>query len=127
MKEQGYPELILRFLRTILLLDASLAGTVGLVGFLRGWRTVEAYGSGLVWTGTVVLFIAALIGAGGFSARATDVGAYTLSGAGNRSENMMQMAEARRSSLGCLFTLLVAGLGLIATGYLLPVISSLFR
>ena len=120
-------ELILRFLRTVLLVDATLASGVGLIGFLLGLRTVEAYGSALNWTGIIVLFIAALTGAGGFSARATDVGAYTLSGAGNQSENMMQMAESRRSSLAFLFTLLVAGLGLITAGDLLPILSSLFR
>lgn len=127
MKEQGYADLILRFLRTVLLVDATLASAVGLIGFRLGLRTVEAYGSALNWTGIIVLFIAALTGAGGFSARATDVGAYTLSGAGNQSENMMQMAESRRSSLAFLFTLLVAGLGLITAGDLLPILSSLFR
>ena len=126
MKEQGNAELILRFLRTVLLIDACLAGVAGLIVFLLGFRTVEAYGTALIWTGMIVLFIAALTGAGGLSARAGDVGAYTRSGAGNMSENMLQMAESRRSSLGCLFTLLVAGLGLTGTGYLLPVIFSLF-
>ena len=127
MKEQGFAEIILGFLRTVLRLDASLAGLVGLIGFLRGWQTLEAYGSALVWTGTIVIFIAALIGAGGLSARAGDIGAYTRSGAGNMSENMVQLAESRSSSLGCLFLLLVAGLGLIGVGYLLPFLPLLFR
>jgi len=125
MKEQGYAELILRFLRTVILVDAFLAGVVGLVSLLLGLRTAAAYGSALIWTGMVILSIAALTAAGGFSARAADVGAYSISGAGNRSENMMQMAESRLSSLGCFFLLLVAGLGLIALGYLLPVLSYL--
>jgi hypothetical protein len=126
MKEQGFAELILRFLRTVLLIDVSLASVTGLLSFLLGFRTVEAYATALVWTGLVLMFIAALTGAGGLSARAGDVGAYARSGAGNMSENLLQMAESRRSSLGCLFTLLVAGLGLTGTGYLLPVIFSLF-
>ena len=125
MKEQGYAELILRFLRTVLRIDAILAGVVGLISFLLGLRTVDAYGSALIWTGMIIIFIAALTAAGGFSARAADVGAYALSGAGNKSENMMRMAESRLSSLGCFFLLLVAGLGLIALGYVLPVISYL--
>jgi hypothetical protein len=123
MKQQGYAEVILRFLRTVILIDAILAGVVGLVSLLLGLRTVEAYATALIWTGMTVMFIAALTAAGGFSARASDVGAYSLSGAGNRSENMMQMAESRLSSLGCFFLQLVAGLGLIVLGYLLPVIS----
>ena len=127
MKEQGYAELILRFLRTVIIIDAILAGVVGLISLLLGFRTVVAYGSTLIWTGMVIMFIAALTAAGGFSARAADVGAYSLSGAGNKYENMMHMAEARLSSLGCFFLLLVAGLGLIGLGYLLPVLSSLLR
>ena len=125
MKEQGFAEIILPFLRAVVVTSASLASAVGLVGFLRGWRTVEAYGSALVWTGMIVMFIAALTGAGGLSARAGDIGAYTRSGAGNMTENMLQMAESRRSALGCLLILLVVGLGLMAIGYLLPVIASL--
>ena len=126
MKEQGIADIILRFLRAVFFAGASLASAVALFGFFRGWRTAEAYGSALVWTGTIVMFIAALTGAGGLSARAGDIGAYTRSGAGNISENMLQMAESRRSALGCLLLLLVVGLGLMAVGYLLPVIASFF-
>jgi hypothetical protein len=127
MKGQGYAEVILRFLRTVILVDLILAGMVGLISFLMGVRTLAAYGSALIWTGMTIVFIAALMAAGGFSARAADVGAYSLSGAGNQSENMLRMAESRLSSLGCFFLLLVAGLGLIATGYLLPVLSYLLE
>jgi hypothetical protein len=120
MKEQGYTELILRFLRTVVVIDATLAGIVGLISLLLGFRSVVAYASTLIWTGLIIIFIAALTAAGGFSARAADLGAYSLSGAGNESENMMHMAESRLSSLGCFFLLLVAGLGLVGLGYLLP-------
>jgi hypothetical protein len=127
MKAQGYAELILRFLRTVIVIDVSLAGAVGLISLLLGFRTVVAYGSTLIWTGMIVMFIAALTAAGGFSARAADVGAYAISGAGNKSENMMHVAESRLSSLGCFFLLLLAGLGLIGLGYLLPIIWYLVR
>jgi len=127
MKEQGYAELILRFLRTVIIIDVSLAGAVGLISLLLGFRTVVAYGSTLIWSGMIIMFIAALTAAGGFSARAADVGAYALSGAGNKSDNMMHVAESRLSSLGCFFLLLVAGLGLIGLGYLLPILWYLFR
>ena len=127
MKEQGYAELILRFLRTVIMIDVSLAAAVGLISLLLGFRTVVAYGSTLIWAGLISMFIAALTAAGGFSARAADVGAYALSGAGNKSDNMMHVAESRLSSLGCFFLLLVAGLGLIGLGYLLPILWYLFR
>jgi ABC-type Mn2+/Zn2+ transport system permease subunit len=126
MKEQGYAELILRFLRTVILLDTILTGVVGLIGLLLRWRTVMEYGNALTWTGMLVIFIAAFLGAGGLSARSGDLAAYTLSGAGNLSENIRHVAESRRSSLGCLFLMLVTGLGLIAIGYLLPVLSPFF-
>ena len=127
MKEQGYAEIILRFLRTVVVIDATLAGVVGLISLLLGFRTVVAYASTLIWTGLIIIFIAALTAAGGFSARAADVGAYSLSGAGNQSENMMHMAESRISSLGCFLLLLVSGLGLVGLGYLLPILWYLFR
>ena len=127
MKEQGYAELFLRFLRTVIVIDVSLAAAVGLISLLLGFRTVVAYGSTLIWSGMIIMFIAALTAAGGFSARAADVGAYALSGAGNKSDNMMHVAESRLSSLGCFFLLLVAGLGLIGLGYLLPILWYLFR
>ena len=127
MKEQGYAELFLRFLRTVIVIDVSLAAAVGLISLLLGFRTVVAYGSTLIWSGMIIMFIAALTAAGGFSARAADVGAYALSGAGNKSDNMMHVAESRLSSLGCFFLLLVAGLELIGLGYLLPILWYLFR
>jgi hypothetical protein len=126
MKEQGSAELILRFLRTVILLDTILTGVVGLIGLLLRWRTVMEYGNALIWTGMILMFIAAFLGAGGLNARAGDIAAYTLSGAGNLSENIRHVAESRRSSLGCLFLMLVTGLGLIAIGYLLPVLSPFF-
>ena len=127
MKEQGYAEIILRFLRTVVVIDATLAGVVGLISLLLGFRTVVASASTLIWTGMIIIFIAALTAAGGFSARAADVGAYSLSGAGNQSENMMHMAESRISSLGCFLLLLVSGLGLVGLGYLLPILWYLLR
>jgi hypothetical protein len=126
MKEQGYAELILRFLRTVIILDTIITGVVGLIGILVRWRTVMEYSNALIWTGMILIFIAAFLGAGGLSARSGDLAAYTLSGAGNLSENIRHVAESRRSSLGCLFLMLVTGLGLIAIGYLLPVLSPFF-
>lgn len=41
-------------------------------------------------------------------------------------ENLQQIAEAGRSSLGCFALLLVAGLGLLILGYLLPIVPLLF-
>ena len=125
MNKQGYAEVILRFVRTVLLIDAVLAGVVTLIIFLLGWRTPEVYGLVLNRTGAILLLFGCFIGIGGFSARTSDLGAYSISGAGNMSENLMHIAESRQSSLGCFFLLLVAGLGLMAIGDLLPVVTTL--
>lgn len=125
MDKQGYPEVILRFARTVLLIDAVLASVVALIIFLLGWRTPEAYGFALNRTGVILLLLGCFIGIGGFSARTSDVGAYSISGAGNMSENLMHIAESRQNSLGCFFLLLVAGLVLMGVGDLLPAIITL--
>lgn len=110
----------MRFLRTVLLIDAVLAGVVGLVGFALGWRTLEAYGTALVWVGTIVLFFACFMGIGGFSARVGDTVAYSIGSDGGMPKNLTRIAESGQSSLGCFFLLLFAGIGLIGVGYLLP-------
>jgi len=126
MKTQGYAEVILRFLGKVILIDTILAGAVGLISFILGWRTADMYSTALIRTGVIIIFFAALIGIGGYSARAEDAAAYSLSGAGNMTENLMRIAGSGRSSLGCFFLLLIAGLGLIVLGYLLPVILAVF-
>ena len=125
MDKQEYAEVILRFVRTVLLIDAVLASVVTLIIFLLGWRMPEAYGLALNRTGVILLLFGCFIGIGGFSARTSDLGAYSISGAGDMSENLMHIAESRQSSLGCFFLLLVAGLGLMAIGDLLPVVTTL--
>src|SRR5688500_1794003 len=101
MKNQGYADIILRSVRTIIFIDASFAVLVGLVGFALGWHTFEAYGMGLMWAGTALIFFSCLIGMGGVSSSLEDMRAFWLSGAGNMSDNLRQISEARRSSLGC--------------------------
>ena len=126
MKKQGYADVMLRFISRVILLDAALAGVVGLASFLFGWRTVEAYTTALIRVGVMVILFATFIGIGGYSARARDAGAYSVSGAGNMSENLIHIAESGRSSLGCFFLLLLTGLGLILIGYLLPLLLVVF-
>ena len=125
MKKQGYTGVIVHFLRSALLIDAILAVIVGLVSFALGFRTLEAYGTLLIWTGMGLILISCIIGVGSFASRTEDVAAFSLSRAGNMSENLKQIAESSRSSFGCFLQLLVAGFGLVALGYLLPVIGLL--
>ena len=127
MKEPGYATLILRFLRTIILIDGLLAGGLGLLSFHFHWRTMESYGMALLWTGTLLIVFACFIMVGGFTARVRDADAYFVTHAGDMSENLSHIAESRHSSLGCFLVLLASGLGLRALGYLLPVIFMLLQ
>lgn len=126
LKNQGYAKAILRFFRSVMLMDVIFAVIVGIISLLLDLYTLEAYGTLLVWAGVAVILLACLIGMGGFSSRVQDVGAFSLSGAGNMSENLQRIAEAGQSSLGCFSLLVVAGIGLVAIGYLLQIIPALF-
>lgn len=121
MKEPGYTTLILRFLRTVILIDGLLAGGLGILSLLFHWRTVDSFGMLLLWAGTLLMVFACFIMVGGFTARVRDADAYFVTHAGDMSENMRHIAESRQSSLGCFFVLLASGLGLRTLGYLLPV------
>jgi hypothetical protein len=127
MKTQGHLEVILRFLRTAIVIDIILAGVVGLISYLFGWRTVDAYGAVLLRVGMLLILVACFIGVGGYSARIEDSSAYALSGAGNMSENLMRVAESGQSSLGCFFLLAAAGLGLILSGNVLPPVAMFIK
>jgi ABC-type Mn2+/Zn2+ transport system permease subunit len=125
MQKQRHTGVIRRFLRTAILIDASLSLIVGLISFAVGWRNPEAYGTTLVRTGMLVILVACLIAAGGLSSRVQDATAFSLSGAGNMAENLRQISEARQSSLGCVFLLVISGIGLVMIGYLLQIIAEL--
>jgi hypothetical protein len=61
MDKPGYVEVMLRFVRTVLLIDAVLAGVVALIIFLLGWRRPEAYGTALKRTGMIILLFACFL------------------------------------------------------------------
>ena len=126
MHTQSPLEAALRFLRPVILLDAILLVIVWIITLLLDLHSWWAYGTLLVWTGFAVIVLACLLGIGGVSSRIQDVGAYSLSGAGNDSELFRHIAEAGQSSLGCFFLFVVAGMGLLVIGYLFRIISALF-
>ena len=126
MNEQGYAGVIRRFFRSVILIDTTLVVIMGLISFLLGLSTFEAFGALLISAGIGLIVIACFIGVGGVASRREDIAAFELSGAGDMADNLQRIAEAGHSSLGCFFLLLVAGLGLLILGYLLPIISLLF-
>ena len=126
MRTQSHLEAILRFLRPVMLIDAILVVIVWIIALLLDLHTWWAYGTLLTWAGFVMIALACLLGIGGVSSRLQDVGAYSLSGAGNDSELFRHVAEAGQSSLGCFFLFVVAGLGLLVIGYLVQIIAAVF-
>ena len=126
LKQEGTPGIIFRLLRTTLLVDLILAIVVALTCFFLHLRTFAAYGTLLVWLGTAVIVLACITGIGGFAARVEDASAFSRSGAGDRFENLQHIGDARSSNLGCIAQLLSEGIGLIAFGYLVQIISVLF-
>jgi hypothetical protein len=126
MQQEGIPTIILRFLRTVLLIDLVLAAIVALVCFFLAIRTMLGYGTILVWVGFVVMIFAGITGVGGFASRGEDAVAYSLSGAGNMTDNLRRITDARSSNLGCMVHMIAAALLLIGLGYLIQVIAVLF-
>ncbi len=125
MQKQGNLEVVLRFLQSAFLIDAGIAAIVGIICFAIGLVTLEAFGTFLTWAGYLVIFLACFTGMGGFAARSKDVTDYSLTGAGNMTDNLRRIAEAGNSSLGCFFLLIIASLGLIGVGSLLEHIAVL--
>ena len=57
MGRQGVLAGILRFLRTVVLIDLGIFAAVGLVCLLGGWRTAYQYGNGLSLAGAAAMVI----------------------------------------------------------------------
>jgi hypothetical protein len=57
MEKQGVLTGILRFLRTVVLIDLGILAAVGLVCLLGGWHTAYQYGGGLSLAGAVAIVI----------------------------------------------------------------------
>ena len=119
MNKQGYTEVIVRFLRAILLVDVSVAVIVLIISILLDLHSLVAYGTLLVWASGALILAACILGIGRVSSRMADVGAYSVSGAGNMSENLQRIAEAGQGSVGCASLLLLAGVSLAIIGYIL--------
>jgi len=64
MKKQGVLTDILRFLRTVVLIDLGIFAAVGLACWFGGWRTAYQYGGGLFWAGAaaIALGLSSVIG-----------------------------------------------------------------
>ena len=126
MNKQGYTEVTVRFLQTILLVDVIVAVIVWIVTILLDLHTLEAYGTVLGWASGALILAACILAIGRVSSRMEDVGAYALSGAGDMSENLQRIAEAGQSSVGCATLLLLAGVSLTLIGYILQGLPALF-
>ena len=122
MQKKEFAPFLWRIARIVLLVDLFFAIAVGIACILLNLWTLEAYGTLLVWAGVAVLVITTLMGIGGFASRANDLRAFSMTGAGDMSENMRHIAEAKQSSLGCFIQFILIGISLIAVGYLIQAI-----
>ncbi|MFZ5880285.1 MAG: hypothetical protein ACOY0R_13015 [Chloroflexota bacterium] len=119
MKTEGNLQIILRFLRSALLIDAAIAVVVLIICFIMDLVTLEAFGTFLTWGGIALAVFTSFLGVGGLVSRTVDATAFSLSGAGDMGENLRRIAENSNSSLGCFFLLIVSSLSLIGIGSLL--------
>ncbi len=126
MEKEGNASFVRRIARTVLVADLALAAIAALACFILDLRTPEAYGTVLVRAGAAIIFLACLAGIGGFSSRAEDARAFSISGAGNMGENIQKISEARSSNLGCFLHLAIIGIGLVVFGYLVQIVRFLF-
>lgn len=117
-------KIVLRFVHRVLYTDLILAALIAILSYFLEIRTLEGYGTLLSWAGIAVMGFACLAAIGGFASRTTDIGAFSLSGAGNMSEQLKHVADARHSSLGCFTLLLSIGFGLIVIGNLFQFVGS---
>ncbi|MGA9350694.1 MAG: hypothetical protein WBW48_18075 [Anaerolineae bacterium] len=69
MGKHGVSTGILRFLRSVVLIDLGIFAAVGLVCWLGGWRTAYQYGGGLLGTGVaaIVIGLSSLMGGWGIT------------------------------------------------------------
>lgn len=125
MNELTYAGIVLRFVRGLLLTDVIVALIVAIISLLLDLHTWLAYGTLLVWAASALIVLAGVLTVGGLSSRLQDVGAYNLSHAGDMSENLYQVAESGRNSIGCSLLLLLAGISLLALGKFLQAIAIL--
>lgn len=111
---------LLRFLRSVVLADVAVAIAVGLVCWLGGWRTAQAFGMGLTYAGVgaMALGLFSVFGTWGM----TRSGSYQLGqsvsadGIGDRTKR--SVAELNQS-YGMLGRMLVIGIVLIVAGSLI--------
>lgn len=124
MKTEGNLAIILRFLRSALLIDLGVAAVVLVICFVLDLVTLEAFGTFLTWAGVALAVFSTLLGIGGFAARPKDVIDFSLTGAGDMGENLRRIAENSSSSMGCFFILMLAALGLLGIGSVLSSIGA---
>lgn len=122
MQKNEIATFVWRTARTALVADLFFAIVVGIACFMLDLRSPEAYGTLLVWVGVAVLVLTTLMGIGGFTSRADDLRAFSMTGAGDMTENIRRIAESKQSSIGCFIQFILIGVSLIALGYLIQLV-----
>jgi len=124
MKNQGILPAILRFLRTVVLIDLGIFAAVGLVCWFGGWRTGYQYGGGLFWAGAAatVIGLSSILGGWGVTRNFEYQYGQSVSEQGIHERTRQTMKDALQS-YGFLIRMTAVGLVSIAMGSLIQTIS----
>jgi hypothetical protein len=124
MGKQGIPTGILRFLRTVVLIDLGIFAVVGVVCWLGGWRTAYLYGGGLFLAGAaaIVIGLSSLVGGWGITRGFDYQYARSVSEQGIGGRTQQAMRDIGRSFR---FQILMTSVGVvsIAAGALIQTLS----
>lgn len=117
---------LVRFLRTVVLVDVGVFVAIGLVCWLFGWRTAYQYGRGLLWVGTAAILLGLASGTGGWvgtHAQDFETQCARSVGAQSSSERMQQDRDDALRSFGFQTLMTVAGVISLAVGWLIQSIA----
>lgn len=121
MKEQGF---LLRFLRSILLIDVAVLVVVGLACWLGGRRTAYDYGGGLTLAGMGLVGLGVVFVVYGWRASRsfTQVYGESMSEDSMRERTERRLVDALRT-YGLLIRLTAAGVVLVALGAIIQTVT----
>ena len=124
MKKQGVLTDILRFLRTVVLIDLGIFAAVGLACWFGGWRTAYQYGGGLFWAGmaAIGLGLLSLMGGWGITRSFGYLYSQSVSEQGIH-ERTRQAIKDIAQSYGFFIRMTAVGVVSIALGALIQTIS----
>ncbi len=120
MEKQGVLTGILRFLRTVVLINLGIFAGVGLICWFGGWRTAHQYGNGLMLAGVAAMVAGVFSLAGGWGLTRSFVYQHAASaGVDDTRERTRRELKDTGQRYGFLALMGVVGIMSIAFGILI--------